>query len=81
MCLDVQMCPCLDCTIGQVAVSGSFYWFDLYFVAQNLILFIVMSFVNEGRAKDENFLKARITDSAVLSCPARVSLEVVLFEI
>jgi hypothetical protein len=26
-------------------------------------------------------LKARITDSAVLSCPARVSLEVVLLEI
>ncbi|KAJ6860780.1 RNA-binding KH domain-containing protein RCF3 isoform X2 [Populus alba x Populus x berolinensis] len=31
--------------------------------------------------KDENFLKARITDSAVLSCPVRVSLEVVLLEI
>lgn len=67
------MCPCLDCTIGQVAVSGSFYWFDMYFVAQNLILFIVMSFVNEGRTKDENFLKARITDCccAVLSCPGK----------
>lgn len=64
--LIIQLALLFAC-FKEVAVAGSFYCCDLYFVSQNLILFIVMSFVNEGRTKDENFLKACITDAAVLS--------------